>query len=73
MRNFQALIPYYTNDFNGAWPVGTAAVCTATNAAHARRKFLALFKKAGVPQGRHKWTVHMVNSGPATMLQDGEY
>jgi hypothetical protein len=64
---------YYTNDFTGHWPVGAAAVVLAEDEADARRKFLALFEKHGLPQYDDTWTVHELTEGPAVMLVDGDY
>ncbi len=63
---------FYTNDFTGHYPVGTAAVVIAKDGEDARRKFRAMFKKHNLPQC-YKWTIHELTEGPAVILIDGNY
>lgn len=63
---------FYTNDFEGRWPVPVGAVVLAKDKAEARRKFQAMFKKHDLVQGM-EWTVHEVFTGPAVMLSAGDY
>jgi hypothetical protein len=66
---------YYTNDFEGQWPTGTAAVVVALSEADARRKFNAMLRRHSLSRrcNGDVYTIHEVTNGPAIMLQDGNY
>ncbi len=68
---------FYTNDFPGHMPTGTAAVVVARDLQQARRRLNSLLVANGLPIAvvypEDRYTIHEVKDGPAVMLQDGDY
>lgn len=64
---------YYSNDFKGRWPVGTAALVVANDEAEARTLLQAELDKKGLPQS--EFTLKRVSRAEVgvTILADGDY
>jgi hypothetical protein len=65
---------YYSKDFKGKWPVGTAALIVANDEEEARTLLKAKAQELGLP-GDDKFTVHRVSRAEVgvIILHDGDY
>jgi len=64
---------YYSTDFKGFWPVGTAAIVIAEDEAQAKSLLELQIKDAGLPPS--KFTVKELETSEtkAIILRDGDY
>jgi hypothetical protein len=64
---------FYSTDFEGFYPVGTAAIVIASNEEEARTLLDAEIKKHGLPDT--DYTLHKVSKGraKALIIVDGNY
>ena len=66
---------YTCNEFEGHWPVGTAAIVVANDKRQAVRLLKAELKKSGLEQEISAKKLHLVSTVTPTVivLRDGEY
>lgn len=66
---------FYSNDFRGHWPVGTAAVIVARNLDEAYTLMLSKLIGMGLGKDQSDFTVHEVatDATGVIVLQDGDY
>ena len=63
---------YYTTDFEGKWPVGTAAVVSARDEVMAREMLTKEMAKAGLTSPQ-SFTLMKLKQREAVILADGNY
>lgn len=66
---------YTCTEFQGHWPVGTAAVVVAQDRGHARRLLNRELKERGLPEVTSTEGIKLVDTAvaKALILLDGEY
>lgn len=76
------MLTFYTTDFEGHWPVGAAAICSAKDEREARRGLDAAIKDRGLDpmdggeyteNGPTTYVIKQLNPGETVILLDGNY